>query len=91
MLLGLPWADDATGSSRRSAAAPGEAGPRGVGRRWEAQEDDVSYCRRRIAEEEAEAAEAGSPEAGLVHSQVAMLYKVQLATLQRRAVDPEAT
>ena len=47
-------------------------------------EDDLQHCRRRIREEQARADEAGSPEAGLVHEQVAMLYRSQLATLLRQ-------
>ena len=74
MLFGLRLTDETTGRVPTAY---------GVGRRWEAQEDDVTYCERRIAEEEAQAATAGSPEAGLVHSQVAMLYRAQLATLLR--------
>jgi hypothetical protein len=55
---------------------------------WEARSrqaagDDERYCELRIREEEALAEAAGSPEAGLVHRQVAMLYKAQLATLRR--------
>jgi hypothetical protein len=57
---------------------------------WEAHanraaEDDERYCELRIREEEALADAAGSPEAGQVHRQVAMLYKAQLATLRRCA------
>jgi len=46
-------------------------------------EDDILYCQHRISEEENLASEAGSWEAGLVHDQLAMLYRVQLAVLQR--------
>lgn len=47
-------------------------------------EADLHHCRLRIAEEQALAQAAGSPEAGLVHEQVAMLYRSQLATLLRQ-------
>lgn len=45
--------------------------------------DDIVYCKSRIAEEELLASGAPSPEAGLVHAQMAMLYKSQLAVLCR--------
>ena len=54
-----------------------------------AADDDERYCELRISEEEALADAAGSEEAGLVHRQVAMLYKAQLATLRRRTCEPE--
>jgi len=50
-----------------------------------AEEDDLHYCLRRIAEEEGLARSAGSWEAGLVHDQTAMLYLAQLAALRRQA------
>lgn len=51
-------------------------------------EDELSYCERRIAEEERLAGSAGSWEADLVHDQTAMLYRAQLATLRRLQDDP---
>jgi hypothetical protein len=45
--------------------------------------DDIQHCAERIAEEERLADQAGSWEAGLVHSQLAMLYKAQLDSLSR--------
>jgi hypothetical protein len=50
---------------------------------WLPREDDLNYCQRRIAEEERLARAASSWEAGLIHDQTAMLYRAQLATLQR--------
>jgi len=67
------------------AAMAGEAAaaPRRLtGEKWP-EEDDLHYCSRRIAEEEALAEAAGSWEAGLVHDQMAMLYRAQLASLHR--------
>lgn len=54
-------------------------------------EDDLEHCQRRIREEEALAGQAGTPEAGLVHEQVAMLYRSQLATLLRHQDQLQAT
>jgi hypothetical protein len=51
-------------------------------------EGDIEHCARRIAEEERLGGEAPSLEAGLVHFQLAMLYKTQLAVLARRASSP---
>lgn len=45
-------------------------------------EDDLQYCERRVAEEDRLARDAGSPEAGLIHEQTAMLYRAQLNTLR---------
>lgn len=48
--------------------------------------NDIEYCQRRIAEEEAIARSAGSPEAGEMHAQTAMLYKIQLELLKARRI-----
>lgn len=53
-------------------------------------QSDIEYCARRIAEEERLACEAASPEAGVVHSQMAMLYKSQLAALRRSLLTCES-
>jgi hypothetical protein len=45
--------------------------------------DDIAHCRQRIEDEERRARSAGSPEAGEVHAQMAMLYRAQLAMLER--------
>lgn len=46
--------------------------------------NEIRYCQQRMAEEEAIARAAGSPEAGEVHAQMAMPYKAQLALLKNR-------
>lgn len=53
-------------------------------------QSDIEYCARRIAEEEKLACEAPSAEAGVVHSQMAMLYKSQLAALRRSQLSCES-
>lgn len=44
---------------------------------------DAEFCRKRIAEEERLGNAAPSIEAGMSHFQLAMLYRVQLASLMR--------
>jgi len=76
---------------RRNGAESGAivaAVPR-AGERWPA-EDDCRYCERRVAEEEDLARQAGSWEAGLVHEQLAMLYRAQLTTLRRARENAQA-
>ena len=75
----------------RAGVGPGAsvpAAPR-AGERWPA-EDDCLYCVRRVAAEEALARQAGSWEAGLVHEQLAMLYRAQLTTLRRARENAQA-
>lgn len=77
------WARQNTAKTRQfHQARVRPSGTLAFGQR-SASEDDEIYCRRRIAEEEAFAQSSGSPEAGLVHEQTAMLYRAQLATLMR--------
>lgn len=45
--------------------------------------DDIEYCESRIAHEERLARLAPTEEAGLGHSQLAMLYRSQLTALYR--------
>lgn len=45
--------------------------------------DDIEYVQFRIAEEERLALQSPFPEAGLGHSQMAMLYRSQLTALYR--------
>ncbi|MBV1690532.1 hypothetical protein KRR38_23330 [Novosphingobium sp. G106] len=47
----------------------------------------IGRYERRIAEEEALACEAISPDIALAHRQVAMLYKSELAIMRRKRVE----
>jgi hypothetical protein len=47
-------------------------------------EDEIQACCKRIDEEQRQADTAPSMEAGMIHSQMAMLYKAELAMLYRR-------
>ena len=67
----------------RAPGATPQVQPRGE-ERLEAFGSGISYCEQRIAEEDAAAAAASSPEAASVHEQLAMLYRSQLAALQVR-------
>lgn len=48
--------------------------------------DELRDCRRRIAEEEAIARSATSPEAGALHAEMAMLYRVKLDLLKTQRI-----
>lgn len=45
----------------------------------------IEHCRRRVVEEEFLAAAAPSSDEAARHQQMAMLYKVQLSVLERKA------
>jgi hypothetical protein len=47
-------------------------------------EDEILACSKKVYEEQKLADAAPSLEAGMVHSQMAMLYKAELAMLHRR-------
>jgi hypothetical protein len=47
-------------------------------------DNEIEHCQQRIAEEEAIARAAGSPEAREMHAQMVMLYEIQLAMLKNR-------
>lgn len=47
-------------------------------------ENDIRACSKRIDEEQRQADAAPSMEAGMIHFQMAMLYKTELAMLYRR-------
>lgn len=47
----------------------------------------IGRYERRIAEEEALACEAASPDIALAHRQVAMLYKSELALMRRKRIE----
>ena len=46
--------------------------------------DDILACSKKVDEEQQQADAAPSMEAGMIHSQMAMLYKAELAMLYRR-------
>lgn len=52
----------------------------------EQRQNDIEYCRQRIAEEEALAQSQDSSYAREVHAQMAMLYKAQLELLKSSRV-----